>query len=69
MTHNIEANCSDSQNSRPDNSDKIKSLMLKYEQFLNANYPCACEGEDPECPANEFEAEELALMAEEVFRS
>ena len=41
-------------------------LRAKFQEFLDKNYPCKCEANDPDCTKNGPEADALISMVQEA---
>jgi len=49
-------------------SNSREDIQTKLESFMNANYPCSCAPDDPECSKNNHEVDHmLDLVGESVI--
>lgn len=39
-----------------------EETIIKVATFLEKNYPCGCENNDPDCPGSYYEAQALVEM-------
>jgi hypothetical protein len=42
-------------------------ITSAIESFLNINYPCACDSDDPNCAKEHFEAVEVAHLVKDII--
>lgn len=43
-------------------SIKEEDAVVRVAEFLEKNYPCKCDNNDPDCPGEYYEAEAIVEM-------